>query len=99
MECICGTSVTLSGSTFAVTTPIDITRHAFSDNNAGNATPDGAFKLRFIGCIRLIETSGLGAYANKRGFMCGNTIVSFDQNLNANGSSNYRIALHNRLRG
>jgi hypothetical protein len=92
-------TMTLSGSRFTITTPLNTTRRAFVDDHIRVGTTAGQFNLRMMGCMRLIETSGLGTYANKRGFMCGSNLVSFDQNLNGTGISNYRIMLRNRLRG
>jgi hypothetical protein len=89
----------LGGSRFTVTTPLNVTHRAFTDNTAGAGATADQFNLRMRGCMQLRETSGLGTYANKRGHMCGNSFVTFDQNLNGVGSLNYRITLRDRFRG
>jgi hypothetical protein len=89
----------LGGSRFVITTPRNITRRAFTDNTAGAGATVDVFNLRLRGCMQLKETSGLGTFANKSGYMCSNSFVSFDQNLSGKGSLNYRITLSDRLRG
>jgi hypothetical protein len=91
-------TVSLGGSKFSVTTPANINRHAFNRNTTSTVTTTGQFQTRLVGCVHLVETSGHGIYANKRGYMCGSSSINFDQNLNAVGSSTYQISIGNGLR-
>jgi hypothetical protein len=52
-------------------------------------------RLRTVGCLKLVETSGKGSYANKQGTICGTSTLRIDENLHGAGSANYKIELHN----
>lgn len=91
----------INGSTFtdmnSTATPMPMTGRAFSGLGPVDTSDSELIQMRMAGCSALQETSGKGAYANKKGTICVNGLVKFKPDFSGMGSSNCSIVLHDPL--
>ena len=90
--------MSIGGSTFEMVDGMPLTGRAFPGlGPVENPMDTGTLALRMGGCAGVVETTGMGRYANKVGSLCLNGTFTFGEGFVGKGVSNCTIVLHDPL--